>query len=37
MDDLPFDKTLATRMGIMISDGLDGPFRLEVDWIDACR
>ena len=37
IDDLPFDKTLATRMGIMISDGLDGPFRLEVDWIDACR
>jgi hypothetical protein len=36
VDDLPFDKNLATRMGIMISDGLDGPFRLEIDWIDAC-
>jgi hypothetical protein len=36
VDDLPFDKTLATRMGIMISDGLDGPFRLEIDWIDLC-
>ncbi len=37
VDDLPFDKTLATRMGIMINDGLDGPFRLEIDWIDLCR
>lgn len=37
VDDLPFDKTLATRMGIMISDGGDGPFRLEVDWIDLCK
>jgi monofunctional biosynthetic peptidoglycan transglycosylase len=36
VDDLPFDKTLATRMGIMISDGLDGAFRLEIDWIDLC-
>jgi hypothetical protein len=36
IDDLPFDKNLATRMGIMISDGLDGPFRLEIDWIDLC-
>ncbi len=37
VDDLPFDKTLATRMGIMISDGEDGPFRLEVDWVDLCK
>lgn len=36
IDDLPFDKNLAMRMGIMISDGLDGPFRLEIDWIDLC-
>ena len=36
IDDLPFDKDLATRMGIMISDGLDGPFGLEIDWIDLC-
>lgn len=36
IDDLPFRKDLATRMGLMISDGVDGPFRLEVDWIDFC-
>ena len=36
IDDLPFRKDLATRMGLMISDGLDGPFRLEIDWIDLC-
>ena len=36
IDDLPFRRELATRMGLMISDGLDGPFRLEVDWIDLC-
>ena len=36
IDDLPFRKDLATRMGMMISDGLDGPFRLEIDWIDIC-
>ena len=34
--DLPFRKDLATRMGLMISDGVDGPFRLEIDWIDLC-
>ena len=37
IDDLPFRKDLARRMGLMISDGLDGPFRLEIDWIDLCR
>lgn len=36
IDDLPFRPDLATRMGLMISDGFDGPFRLEVDWIDVC-
>ncbi len=36
IDDLPFRKDLATRMGLMISDGVDGPFRLEIDWIDLC-
>lgn len=36
IDDLPFRPDLAVRMGLMISDGLDGPFQLEVDWIDLC-
>lgn len=36
IDDLPFQKDLATRMGLMISDGIDDGFRLEVDWIDVC-
>lgn len=26
----------ATEIGIIIADGLDGDFVLEVDWIDAC-
>ncbi len=37
IDDLPFRKHLATRMGLLISDGADGPFRLEIDWIDLCH
>ena len=36
IDDLAFRKDLATRMGLMISDSVDGAFRLEVDWIDLC-
>ena len=36
IDDLPFQKDLATRMGLLISDGVDGPFRLEIEWIDLC-
>jgi hypothetical protein len=36
VQDLPFRKDLATRLGLMISDGVDGPFRLEIDWIDLC-
>ena len=34
--DLPFQKDLANRMGLLISDGIDGPFRLDIDWIDLC-
>lgn len=37
VDDLPFRPDLATRLGLMISDGLDGPFRLEVDRIELCQ
>ena len=37
IDDLPFRKDLATRMGLLVSDGVDGPFRLEIDWIDLCH
>jgi hypothetical protein len=37
IDDLAFRKDLASRMGLMISDGIDGPFRLEIDWIDLCH
>ena len=36
VEDLPFRRDLATRMGLMISDSIDGPFRLEIDWIDFC-
>ncbi|MDG2111087.1 MAG: CIA30 family protein [Actinomycetota bacterium] len=36
IDHLPFRKHLATRMGLLISDAVDGPFRLEIDWIDLC-
>jgi NADH dehydrogenase [ubiquinone] 1 alpha subcomplex assembly factor 1 len=31
-----FDPDQAVEIGIIISDGIDGPFNLEIDWIDAC-
>ncbi|MEL6983580.1 MAG: CIA30 family protein, partial [Actinomycetota bacterium] len=37
VDDLPFRPDLATRLGLMISDGRDGPFRLDVDRIELCQ
>jgi NADH dehydrogenase [ubiquinone] 1 alpha subcomplex assembly factor 1 len=37
VDDLPFRPDLATRMGLMISDGVDGDFALDIDWIDLCE
>ncbi|MEO0409302.1 MAG: CIA30 family protein [Cyanobacteria bacterium P01_A01_bin.135] len=32
----PFRKDLASRIGLMLNDVGDGPFELEVDWIDLC-
>ena len=34
--DVPFDPASATVIGVILSDGMDGPFLLEIDWIDAC-
>ncbi|MEM6838408.1 MAG: CIA30 family protein [Cyanobacteria bacterium P01_C01_bin.120] len=31
-----FRKDLASRLGIMLNDVGDGPFQLEIDWIDLC-
>ncbi len=33
----PFDPAQASEIGIIIDDGIDGDFALDVDWIDACR
>jgi NADH dehydrogenase [ubiquinone] 1 alpha subcomplex assembly factor 1 len=36
IDDLPFRKDLASRMGLIVSDRVDGPFRLEIGCVDIC-
>ncbi len=36
VDDAPIDPAQITEVGIILADGIDGPFRLEVHWIDAC-
>ena len=33
----PFEPDAASELGIVIADGRDGSFRLEVDSIDVCR
>ena len=33
----PFRPDLVTRIGVMMSDGIDGAFSLEIDWIDICE
>lgn len=37
VDAPPFDPDSAREIGIIIADGVDGPFALDVDWIDVCR
>ncbi len=32
----PFNPDQAREFGIIIADGIDGDFALDVDWIDAC-
>lgn len=36
VDAPPFEPDEATEIGIIIADGTDGPFALDIDWIDAC-
>jgi NADH dehydrogenase [ubiquinone] 1 alpha subcomplex assembly factor 1 len=36
LDAPPFNPDEAVELGIIIADGIDGRFKLEVDWIDAC-
>ena len=36
VDAPPFDPATAREFGIIIADGIDGDFVLDVDWIDAC-
>ena len=32
----PFDAEAGREIGIIISDGIDGDFTLDVDWVDVC-
>ena len=33
----PFDTKIASTVGIILSDSIDGPFELKIGWIDVCR
>lgn len=33
----PFEPDLASQIGVILADGVDGDFSFEIDWIDACR
>ena len=36
VDAPPFDPATAREFGIIIADGIDGDFVLDIDWIDSC-
>ncbi len=36
IDTEPFDKDRASEMGVILKDGVDGEFRIELDWVDVC-
>lgn len=36
VDDVAVQVEVVDEIGLMISDGLDGPFRLEVEWLAGC-
>ena len=36
IDVAPFDLSAVSSIGVILADGIDGPFSLEVDRIDAC-
>ncbi|MGB3733802.1 MAG: CIA30 family protein [Ilumatobacter sp.] len=36
VDAPPFDPDAAREIGIIIADGVDGGFSLDIDWVDVC-
>jgi hypothetical protein len=36
VDDTPFAPEAATEVGIILNDGVDGPFEISIDWLAAC-
>lgn len=36
VDAARFAPDAATEIGVILADGVDGPFSFEIDWIDAC-